>query len=87
MMNDNLDILKRVGANVQCINRETGFNDTVPLDYLLEHESELDITAEDPSYSGLESQENFNVKLTAEYFQTVVTFDDFYNLISNKINE
>ena len=32
-------------------------------------------------------EENFNVKLTAEDFQTVVTFDDFYNLISNKINE
>ena len=32
-------------------------------------------------------EENFGVKLTAEDFQTVVTFDDFYNLISNKINE
>ena len=32
-------------------------------------------------------EENFNVKLTAEDFQTVITFDDFYNLISNKINE
>jgi len=32
-------------------------------------------------------EENFGVKLTAENFQTVVTFDDFYNLISNKINE
>lgn len=32
-------------------------------------------------------EENFGVKLTGEDFQTVVTFDDFYNLISNKINE
>jgi acyl carrier protein len=32
-------------------------------------------------------EENFNVKLTAEDFQTVITFDDFYNLILNKINE
>ena len=32
-------------------------------------------------------EENFGVKLTAEDFETVVTFDDFYNLISNKINE
>jgi acyl carrier protein len=32
-------------------------------------------------------EENFGVKLTAENFQIVVTFDDFYNLISNKINE
>ena len=32
-------------------------------------------------------EENFGVKLTAEDFQTVVTFDDFYALISNKINE
>tara|TARA_B100001250_G_scaffold299434_2_gene261036 strand:- start:407 stop:652 length:246 start_codon:yes stop_codon:yes gene_type:complete len=32
-------------------------------------------------------EENFNVKLTAEDFQTVVSFDDFYNLILNKINE
>ena len=71
MMNGNLDIFKRVGANVQCINRETGRNDTVPLDYLLEHESEFDITAEDFSYSGLESQENFNV------FSKIWIIDDF----------
>ena len=32
-------------------------------------------------------EENFNVKLTAEDFQTVVSFDNFYNLILNKINE
>ena len=32
-------------------------------------------------------EENFGIKLTSENFQTVVTFDDFYNLISNKINE
>ena len=32
-------------------------------------------------------EENFDVKLTADNFQTVVTFDDFYNLILNKINE
>ena len=32
-------------------------------------------------------EENFNVKLTAEDFQTVVTFDDFYTLILSKINE
>jgi hypothetical protein len=71
MMNENLDILKRVGANVQCINRETGRNDTVPLDYLLEHESEFDMTAEDPSYSGLESQESFNL------FSKIWIIDDF----------
>ena len=32
-------------------------------------------------------EENFKVKLTGEDFQEVITFDDFYNLISNKINE
>ena len=32
-------------------------------------------------------EENFNIKLTAEDFQTLVTFDDFYNLILMKINE
>ena len=32
-------------------------------------------------------EENFKVKLTAEDFQTVVTFDDFYNLILKKLNE
>lgn len=32
-------------------------------------------------------EENFNIKLTAEDFQTVVTFDDFYTLILDKINE
>ena len=32
-------------------------------------------------------EENFGVKLTAEDFQTVVIFDDFYNLILKKINE
>ena len=31
-------------------------------------------------------EENFGVKLTPEDFQTVVTFDDYYNLISNKKN-
>ena len=32
-------------------------------------------------------EENFKVKLTAEDFQTVITFNDFYNLILKKINE
>jgi len=32
-------------------------------------------------------EDNFKVKITAEDFQTVITFDDFYSLISNKINE
>ena len=32
-------------------------------------------------------EENFKVKLTAEDFQTVITFNDFYNLISKKLNE
>jgi len=32
-------------------------------------------------------EENFKVKLTAEDFQIVVTFHDFYNLILKKINE
>ena len=32
-------------------------------------------------------EENFKVKLTAEDFQTVITFDDFYNLILKKLNE
>ncbi len=32
-------------------------------------------------------EENFNVKLTADDFQTVITFDDFYNLILKKLNE
>ena len=71
MMNENLDIFKKVGANIQCIEKETGRNDTIPLDYLLEHESEFDITQEDFSYSGLESQENFNV------FSKIWIIDDF----------
>tara|TARA_B110000459_G_scaffold201660_1_gene252849 strand:- start:204 stop:449 length:246 start_codon:yes stop_codon:yes gene_type:complete len=32
-------------------------------------------------------EENFKVKLTAEDFQIVVTFHDFYNLILKKIDE
>ena len=32
-------------------------------------------------------EENFSVKLTANDFQTVKSFDDFYNLIHRKINE
>ena len=32
-------------------------------------------------------EENFKVKLTGEDFQEVITFDDFYTLIANKINE
>ena len=32
-------------------------------------------------------EENFGVKLTAEDFQEVITFNDFYALILNKINE
>ena len=32
-------------------------------------------------------EENFKVKLTAEDFLEVVTFNDFYSLILNKINE
>jgi len=32
-------------------------------------------------------EENFKVKLTAEDFQTVITFNDFYNLIFKKLNE
>ena len=32
-------------------------------------------------------EENFKVKLTAEDFLVVVTFNDFYSLILNKINE
>ena len=32
-------------------------------------------------------EENFGIKLIAEDFQKVVTFDDFYTLISAKINE
>lgn len=32
-------------------------------------------------------EENFSVKITAEDFQVVNTFDDFYNLILVKINE
>jgi len=31
--------------------------------------------------------ENFDVKLNAEDFQTIKTFNDFYNLISTKVNE
>ena len=31
-------------------------------------------------------EENFKVKLTAEDFQTVITFNDFYNLILKKLN-
>ena len=32
-------------------------------------------------------EENFKVKLTAEDFQIVITFNDFYNLILKKIDE
>ncbi len=32
-------------------------------------------------------EQGFNVKLTADDFQQVVTFDDFYKLILKKINE
>ena len=32
-------------------------------------------------------EESFNVKLTAEDFQKVTTFNDFYQLVFEKINE
>ena len=57
------------------INRNLDFRETLDLDSL----DYVDLV--------VFIEENFKVKLTAEDFQTVVTFHDFYNLILNKINE
>lgn len=61
MMDENLDLLKKVGANVQCIRKENSKGDTVPLDYYLDNKNDFDTTIDDPGYSSLESQEKFNL--------------------------
>jgi len=61
MMDENLDLLKKVGANVQCIRIENKKGDTVPLDYYLDNKNDFDTTINDPGYSSLESQEKFNL--------------------------
>ena len=61
MMDENLDLLKKVGANVQCIRIENNKGDTVPLDYYLDNKNDFDTTINDPGYSSLESQEKFNL--------------------------
>ena len=60
-MDENLDLLKKVGANVQCIRIENKKGDTVPLDYYLDNKNDFDTTINDPGYSSLESQEKFNL--------------------------
>ena len=60
-MDENLDLLKKVGANVQCIRKENNKGDTVPLDYYLDNKNDFDTTINDPGYSSLESQEKFNL--------------------------
>ena len=57
------------------ITNEANFRDTLDLDSL----DYVDLV--------VFVEENFKVKLTAEDFQSVVTFADFYNLILNKVNE
>jgi acyl carrier protein len=57
------------------ISTEANFRDTLDLDSL----DYVDLV--------VFVEENFKVKLTAEDFQTVITFDDFYNLILKKLNE
>ena len=57
------------------IKRKANFRETIDLDSL----DYVDLV--------VFVEENFDVKLTAEDFQTVTTFDDFYNLILMKINE
>ena len=57
------------------ISTESNFRDTLDLDSL----DYVDLV--------VFVEENFKVKLTAEDFQTVITFDDFYNLILKKLNE
>ena len=57
------------------ITNEANFRDTLDLDSL----DYVDLV--------VFVEENFKVKLTAEDFQSVVSFSDFYNLILNKVNE
>lgn len=57
------------------ISTEANFRDTLDLDSL----DYVDLV--------VFVEENFKVKLTAEDFQTVITFNDFYNLILKKLNE
>ena len=57
------------------ISTESNFRDTLDLDSL----DYVDLV--------VFVEENFKVKLTAEDFQTVITFNDFYNLILKKLNE
>ena len=48
MMEQNLDLLKKVGANIQCIRIENNKVDTVPLNYYLDNKNIFDVTINDP---------------------------------------
>jgi hypothetical protein len=60
MMDENLDLLKKVCANVQCIRKENKKGDTVPLDYYLDNQNDFDTTINNPGYSSLK-EEKFNL--------------------------
>ena len=71
MFEENLDVFKKVGANIQCIDSDTGNNDTIPLEYYLDHKDRFNIYVDDKSYALLENSESFNL------FSKIWTIDDF----------
>jgi hypothetical protein len=71
MMEQNLDLLKKVGANIQCIRKENNKVDTVPLNYYLDNKNIFDVTINDPKYSSIENKEKFNL------YSKIWTLDDF----------
>ena len=43
MMEENLELLKKIGAHVQCVRRENDKGDTVPIDYYLTNKEDFEI--------------------------------------------
>ena len=68
-------LVEEFEIEVSTIKEEANFRETLDLDSL----DYVDLV--------VFVEENFKVKLTAEDFQTVITFNDFYNLILKKLNE
>ena len=71
MLEENLDVFNKVGANIQCIDTNTGQNDTIPLEYYLDNKDRFNINVDDKSYALLENSESFNL------FSKIWTIDDF----------
>ena len=69
-MDENLELLKKVGANVQCIRIENNKGDTVPLDYYLDNKNDFDTTINDLDIVHLRVRRNLT-------FSKIWTLDDF----------